>query len=88
MKYTEPAVLVSAAAEPEIHSEITSAAEAAAYMQQVALKLRNWRGSLDTTAGDRPAGDRPGESRPVENRPADSRPAPKRSTSSARDTKR
>jgi len=33
--------------EPEIHREITSAAEAAAYMQQVALKLRNWRESMD-----------------------------------------
>jgi general secretion pathway protein A len=32
---------------PEIHREISSAAEAAAYMQQVALKLRNWRESRE-----------------------------------------
>jgi hypothetical protein len=38
--------MVNSAVEPEIHREISSAAEAAAYMQQVALKLRNWRESL------------------------------------------
>ncbi len=32
-----------------MHREITNAAEAAAYMQQVALKLRNWRESMDKT---------------------------------------
>lgn len=37
----------SASAEPEIYREISNAAEAAAYMQQVALKLRTWRESLD-----------------------------------------
>ena len=36
-------------AEPEAHREISNAAEAAAYMQQVALKLRNWRESQDKT---------------------------------------
>ena len=36
--------------EPEIHREITNAAEAAAYMQQIALKLRNWRESIDKVA--------------------------------------
>jgi hypothetical protein len=36
-------------AEPESHKEISSATEAAAYMQQVALKLRNWRESLEKT---------------------------------------
>jgi hypothetical protein len=41
-----PVALASEAA-PEVHSEITNAAEAAAYMQQVALKLRNWRESLN-----------------------------------------
>jgi hypothetical protein len=34
-------------AEPENYKEISNAAEAAAYMQQVALKLRNWRESLE-----------------------------------------
>jgi hypothetical protein len=42
--------MANSADEPEIHREITSAAEAAAYMQQVALKLRNWRQSMDKTA--------------------------------------
>lgn len=37
----------TAAAEPEAYREISNAAEAAAYMQQVALKLRNWRESLE-----------------------------------------
>ena len=45
---------VSAEVEPETHSEITSAAEAAAYMKEVTLKLRNWRESMDkTVAGAR-----------------------------------
>jgi len=47
--YSETPVVANSAAEPEIHREITSAAEAAAYMQQVALKLRNWRESMDKT---------------------------------------
>ena len=34
-------------AEQESYREISNAAEAAAYMQQVALKLRSWRESLD-----------------------------------------
>ena len=33
----------------ESYREISNAAEAAAYMQQVALKLRNWRESLEKT---------------------------------------
>jgi general secretion pathway protein A len=41
---------VVAAAEPETYREISNAAEAAAYMQQVAMKLRNWRESLDKTS--------------------------------------
>jgi general secretion pathway protein A len=49
MPHIEAPVVASSAAEPEIHREITSAAEAAAYMQQVALKLRNWRESMDKT---------------------------------------
>ena len=32
--------------ESETYTEISNAAEAAAYMQQVAMKLRNWRESL------------------------------------------
>ena len=43
--------MVNSASEPEIHREISSAAEAAAYMQQVVLKLRTWRESLDRTSG-------------------------------------
>jgi hypothetical protein len=38
-------------APPEIYSEISSAAEAAAYMQQVALKLRDWRQSVEKASG-------------------------------------
>ena len=53
--YGDPLVVASSGAEPEIHREITSAAEAAAYMQQVALKLRNWRESTEKTqASGRP----------------------------------
>jgi general secretion pathway protein A len=40
-----------APAEPETRTEISSAAEAAAYMQQVAIKIRNWRESLEKTPG-------------------------------------
>jgi len=40
-------------AEPEVYKEIANAAEAAAYMRQVALKLQSWRESLEK----RPAGD-------------------------------
>jgi len=53
--YPVTAVMANAEAEPEIHREITSAAEAAAYMQQVALKLRNWRESMDNTHPPRPS---------------------------------
>jgi hypothetical protein len=45
--YSGIPVMANSAVEPEIHREISSAAEAAAYMQQVALKLRNWRESLE-----------------------------------------
>jgi len=53
--YTDTTVMANAEAEPEVHREITSAAEAAAYMQQVALKLRNWRESMDNTHPPPPA---------------------------------
>ena len=53
--YTVTTVMANAEAEPEVHREITSAAEAAAYMQQVALKLRNWRESMDNTHPPRPS---------------------------------
>ncbi len=39
-------------AEPEVYGEISNAAEAAAYMQQVALKLRGWRQSVEKGSGD------------------------------------
>ncbi len=45
--YSAAPALANPVAEPEVHRDITSAAEAAAYMQQVSLKLRNWRESLD-----------------------------------------
>lgn len=48
--YRVPQAAANAAAEPEIHREITNPAEAAAYMQQVAMKLRSWRESMDETA--------------------------------------
>src|SRR6266849_1976629 len=51
--YTAVPVMANSADEAEIHREITSAAEAAAYMQQVALKLRNWRESMDKTTNAR-----------------------------------
>lgn len=54
--YSVPPVAAADEAEPEIHREINSAAEAAAYMQQVALKLRNWRESMDKASGRRPTG--------------------------------
>jgi general secretion pathway protein A len=38
-------------AEVENYKEISNAAEAAAYMQQVSLKLRNWRESLQSSPG-------------------------------------
>ena len=37
----------NAPVEAETYKEISNAAEAAAYMQQVTLKLRTWRESLD-----------------------------------------
>ncbi|MGH9545167.1 MAG: ExeA family protein [Terriglobales bacterium] len=36
-------------AEPKTRTEISSAAEAAAYMQQVAINIRNWRESMEKT---------------------------------------
>lgn len=42
-----PATTATAAPRPGNHREILSPAEAAAYMQEVALKLRNWQQSLD-----------------------------------------
>ena len=42
----------SSPSEPETYAEISSAAEAAAYMQQVALKLRDWRQSVEKAAGN------------------------------------
>src|SRR5882724_10959378 len=42
----------SSPSEPETYAEISNAAEAAAYMQQVALKLRDWRQSVEKPAGD------------------------------------
>ena len=39
-------------AEPEIYAEISNAAEAAAYMQQVATKLRDWRQSVGKASGE------------------------------------
>jgi general secretion pathway protein A len=41
----------SSPTEPETYAEISNAAEAAAYMQQVALKLRDWRQSVEKAAG-------------------------------------
>ena len=41
----------SSPSEPETYAEISSAAEAAAYMQQVALKLRDWRQSVEKAVG-------------------------------------
>jgi hypothetical protein len=49
--YSRPPDVVNAPAEAESYKEISNAAEAAAYMQQVVLKLRNWRESLDKTSG-------------------------------------
>jgi len=48
--YSVSPIMADSAAEPQIPREITNAAEAAAYMQQVALKLRNWRESMDKAA--------------------------------------
>ncbi len=44
--YSASPAIADSEVESKIHREITNAAEAAAYMQQVALKLRNWRESL------------------------------------------
>jgi general secretion pathway protein A len=49
-RYSASPIMADSETEPEIHREITSAAEAAAYMQQVALKLRSWRESMDKAA--------------------------------------
>lgn len=48
--YGRPPDVVRSPADPESYKEISNAAEAAAYMQQVALKLRSWRESLDKTS--------------------------------------
>jgi len=48
--YSRPPDVAHSPAEPESYKEISNAAEAAAYMQQVTLKLRNWRESLDKTS--------------------------------------
>jgi len=53
-------VMANSTAEPEVRQEITNAAEAAAYMQQVALKLRSWRESMDKEKA-------PGTTSPVKN---------------------
>jgi general secretion pathway protein A len=42
-----PVAAASPSSKPNNHREILSPAEAAAYMQEVALKLRNWQQSLD-----------------------------------------
>jgi general secretion pathway protein A len=47
LQHSSIPVVASSESEREIHCEITNAADAAAYMQQVALKLRNWRESLE-----------------------------------------
>ena len=44
-------VMANSTAESEVRQEITNAAEAAAYMQQIALKLRSWRESMDKASG-------------------------------------
>ncbi len=48
--YSRTPVVANAPVEAESYKEISNAAEAAAYMQQVSLKLRNWRESLDKTS--------------------------------------
>jgi general secretion pathway protein A len=46
--YTGTSAAANAEGRPQVQGEITNAAEAAAYMKQVALKLRNWRESLES----------------------------------------
>ena len=48
--YSRTSVVANAPVEAESYKEISNAAEAAAYMQQVSLKLRNWRESLEKTS--------------------------------------
>jgi hypothetical protein len=48
--YSQVREEVVATAGPEAYREISNAAEAAAYMQQVAMKLRNWRESIEKTS--------------------------------------
>ena len=45
--YSRTQTVANSPVEAENYKEISNAAEAAAYMQQVTLKLRNWRESLD-----------------------------------------
>jgi len=45
--YSHTPAMANAPVEAESYKEISNAAEAAAYMQQVTLKLRTWRESLD-----------------------------------------
>jgi hypothetical protein len=47
--YSRPLDVAHSPVEAESQKEISNAAEAAAYMQQVTLKLRSWRESLDKT---------------------------------------
>ena len=48
--YSPVRELANSQAEPETYREIANAAEAAAYLQQVATKLRNWRESVEKTS--------------------------------------
>ena len=50
--FSRPPDAVDSPTEGENFKEISNAAEAAAYMQQVSLKLRNWRESLQNSPGD------------------------------------
>jgi general secretion pathway protein A len=52
--YSDSPAIADSEVDPKIHREITNAAEAAAYMQQVALKLRNWRESMGKTSAAKP----------------------------------
>ncbi len=49
--FTRPPNVADSPAEVENYKEISNAAEAAAYMQQVSLKLRTWRESLQSSPG-------------------------------------
>ena len=49
--FSRPPDVADSPAEVEKYKEISNAADAAAYMQQVSLKLRNWRESLQRSPG-------------------------------------